>query len=89
MNIAGLSLGLVASVMMVLGLIPCFGAINWLVIPLAVIGIVLSGVGLSQSPSGQKGAATAGLVLSIVAATFGAVRLFWARAWCELYIFKK
>ncbi len=76
MNIAGMCLGIVAITLMILGLIPCFGGLNWIVIPLAIIGLVLSGVGLASSPQGQKGSAVAGLVLCIISLTIGIFRLF-------------
>ena len=75
MNIAGLCIGIVACAMMLLGLIPCFGGLNWLVIPIAIIGLVLSGVGLSTSEKDNRGSATAGLVLSILSLVFGVIRL--------------
>ena len=75
MNVAGLCLGVVSCAMMLLGLMPCFGGLNWLVIPIALIGIVLSGVGFSKSEKDSRGAATAGLVLSILALVFGVIRL--------------
>lgn len=63
MAVAGLVLGIVS---IVLSFIPC---INWSAILPAIVGIVLSSVGLAQSKkTGEgKGMATAGLVLSIIA----------------------
>lgn len=75
MNVAGLCLGVVSCAMMLLALMPCFGGLNWLVIPLGIIGIVLSGVGFSKSEKEKRGSATAGLVLSIIAVIFGMMRL--------------
>lgn len=75
MGIAGLVFGCLASVLMVLGLFPCLGAINWLTIPLALVGVILSAIGLSQTSEGSRGPATGGLVLSITAAVIGSVRL--------------
>lgn len=75
MGIAGLVFGCLSSVLMVLGLFPCLGAINWLTIPLALVGTILSAVGLSQAGDGGRGPATGGLVLSITAAIIGAFRL--------------
>lgn len=75
MNVAGLCLGLVSIAMMLLGLLPCFGGLNWLVIPLAIIGLVLSAVGFSISAKGERGSATAGLVLCIIALVIGLFRL--------------
>jgi hypothetical protein len=75
MNVAGLCLGIISCAMMLLGLLPCFGGLNWLTIPLAILGTVFSSVGLSISDQWRRGSATAGLVLSIIALVFGSIRL--------------
>lgn len=58
-----------------LGLIPCLGWLNWLNIPLALAGIVISIVAMARSRRPTPAAAIAGLVLSLAAAGLGLVRL--------------
>ena len=71
-------LSLVWGILAVLGLgvafIPCLGALNWLNIPFAVVGLIISIVAASK-PSSQKGAAVGGVVLNAIAIAFGAIRL--------------
>jgi hypothetical protein len=71
-------LSLVWGILAVLGLgvafIPCLGSLNWLNIPFAVVGLIISIVSASK-PSSRKGAAVGGIVLNAIAIAFGAIRL--------------
>jgi len=60
---------------MFIAFFPCFGSLNWLNIPFAIIGLIISAVALSKAPEASRGSAIAGLVLSCIAVLFGAVRL--------------
>ena len=60
---------------MLVGILPLFGALNWLIIPFAGIGAAVSGVALSQSPAENKSMTVAGLVCCLVAMVVGAIRL--------------
>ena len=73
--LSGLSLvwGILAILGMVVGLIPCFGSINYLNIPFAVFGLLFSV--LSLVLSSNKEYAIAGCVLCAVAIFLGAIRL--------------
>ena len=70
-------LSLVWGILAVLGLgiafIPCLGSLNWLNIPFAVVGLIVSIVAKSQRP--LSSAATVGIVLNAIAVVFGVFRL--------------
>ena len=71
-------LSLVWGILAVLGLgiafVPCLGSLNWINIPFAVVGLIISAVARSQP--GNRGAATIGFILNAIAIAFGVVRLF-------------
>ncbi len=60
---------------MIVGFFPCLGALNWLNIPFAGIGIIISGIALGTAGEEPKGASVAGLVCCICALFFGIIRL--------------
>ncbi len=74
MQILSLVWGIIAVLGLGVAFIPCLGSLNWLNIPFAVVGLIISIVAASQ-PTPQKGAATAGIVLNAIAIALGAVRL--------------
>ncbi|MBS1639904.1 MAG: hypothetical protein JSR12_07595 [Bacteroidetes bacterium] len=65
MKTIGRLFGILALIGMVLGMIPLFGWLNWLNIPLAILGLVLSIVGKSKG----------GIAICVVAILFGGIRL--------------
>lgn len=65
LNLISLIIGFVTVPVMLIGLVPLLGWLNYLVIPMAVVGLIL-GV-LSSSNSGRN--------LNIVVLVIGAVRL--------------
>ncbi len=67
--------GIVAFVGFLVGMLPCLGWMNWLNIPISIIGVVISVVAMAKAGEGSKGKAVAGLVLSITAVAIGAIRL--------------
>ena len=67
--------GILAIIGMVVGFMPCLGALNWLVIPFAVVGLVVSATAMRRSEGAGKGASKAGLVCCGAAAVVGFVRL--------------
>lgn len=75
MHSVTLSWGILAILGMLAGFMPPFGALNWLNIPFAGIGALVSGIALSQAQLGKKGFSIAGLVCCLVAMVFGAIRL--------------
>ncbi len=72
-------ISLVWGILAVLGLgvafIPCFGSLNWLNIPFAIVGLIISIVATTKAPPGQNGSAIAGIVLNALAVLLGMVRL--------------
>lgn len=76
MQTAGLIFGILSIIGMLVGFIPCLGALNWLNIPFAVIGLIISAIGYSTSSKDEpNGKAIAGIVLCGFAALFGIIRL--------------
>ena len=71
MGVAALVLGILSIVGMVIGFIPCLGALNWINIPFAIVGLVISIVAAVQGDT--KG--IAGIVLCAIAIVFGGIRL--------------
>ena len=68
--------GILSVLGMMVGFLPCFGALNWLNIPFSVIGLIISIVALSKAkPEEQKGSAIAGIVCCGIAILFGLIRL--------------
>jgi hypothetical protein len=67
--------GILAILGLGIGFIPCFGALNWLNIPFAIVGLVISIIATAQARPGQNGPAVAGLVLNALAIIFGMMRL--------------
>ncbi len=66
LNLLSLIVGIVAFPLMLVGLIPLLGWLNWLVIPLAILGLALGA--LSSSNTGRN--------LNIVVLIVGGVRLW-------------
>lgn len=73
MGIVSFIIGIVAILLALISLLPLLWWINWIVIPMAVIGFVFGaigvGVGVTKSP------ATTGILLNIAAAVIGFWRL--------------
>lgn len=65
MKTIGRLFGIMAMIGMVLGMIPFFGWLNWINIPLAMLGLLLSIIGKSNG----------GMVICLVAIFFGLFRL--------------
>jgi hypothetical protein len=76
MKFLSLIWGILALIGMIIGFIPCFGAYNWINIPFAAVGLILSIIAIVNSrPDESKGSATAGLILCAAAMIFGLIRL--------------
>lgn len=75
MQVLSLLWGILAMVGMVVGFFPCLGSLNWLNIPFAGVGIIVSGIALGTAGNQSKSTAAAGLVCCIVALFFGIIRL--------------
>ena len=77
MQIVSLIWGILALVGFMIGFIPCLGALNWLNIPFAVIGLIISIVAFANTPPGRRGFSVVGIILCLVAILIGANRLMW------------
>jgi len=67
--------GILAVIGMLVGFIPCVGAFNWLNIPFAGVGVIISAIALGTSKDPSKAKSIAGLICCIVAILFGFIRL--------------
>jgi hypothetical protein len=67
--------GILAVIGMLVGFIPCVGALNWLNIPFAGVGVIVSAIALGTGKEPSKSKSIAGLVCCIVAILFGVIRL--------------
>jgi hypothetical protein len=74
MAVVGMIIGILSIVGMGIGLIPFLGWMNWGVIPTAIVGLLVSIIGLIIS-QGQRQLAIAGIILCIVAIMVGTIRL--------------
>jgi hypothetical protein len=75
MSTLSLVWGILALVGMLVGFIPCFGALNWLNIPFSGVGLIVSVVALSREPPDKSGGAVGGTVLCSLALVLGLIRL--------------
>jgi hypothetical protein len=75
MQIVSLAWGILAILSMFVGLIPCLGALNWLVIPFSFVGFVVSLIAHVQGAPGRKTGSLAGIVLCAAATVIGLIRL--------------
>jgi hypothetical protein len=60
---------------MVVAFLPCLGSLNWLNIPFAVVGLIISIVGVANGRAGRRGTGIAALLLNLIAVVLGALRL--------------
>ncbi len=68
--------GLLSLCGMLIGFVPFYGALNWLVIPFAAIGTIISAIALGMAPAEVSlGKGIAGLISCGIAAIFGVIRL--------------
>lgn len=75
MHILSLVWGILAALGMLVAFFPCLGSLNWLNIPFAGLGFIISLVTVLTTGSKSKGSAIAGLVLCAIAMLFGIFRL--------------
>ncbi|MCY3741646.1 MAG: hypothetical protein OXH00_11545 [Candidatus Poribacteria bacterium] len=73
LSILSLVWGILAVIGMAVGIIPCFGSLNYLNIPFAVLGLLFSILAIVLSS--KKELAFAGCTLCAVAILIGAIRL--------------
>jgi hypothetical protein len=75
MQLLALVWGVLAMIGFGVAFIPCLGALNWLNIPFAIAGVIVSLIALSRSLPGSRGTAIAALVLNLIAVVIGFMRL--------------
>lgn len=77
MQIVSLIFGILSAIGMLIAFFPCLGSLNWINIPFAIIGLIISVIANADSsiPRELKGNARAGIILCCIAACFGIVRL--------------
>ena len=67
--------GILALLAVIVAFFPCLGALNWVTIPFAGIGLIISVVAVATGLPGRKGGGTAGAILCGVAIVLGFLRL--------------
>ena len=77
MQILSLTWGILALIGMFVGLIPCVGALNWLNIPFAIVGLIISLVSHSSHPGPNRTGSLTGIILCVIAIVIGFKRLVW------------
>ena len=75
MQVLSLIWGILAIGGMFVGFIPCLGALNWLNIPFAGLGIIVSAIALGTAGEEPKGGSIAGLICCGFAVLIGLFRL--------------
>ena len=75
MQIAAFIVSILAVTGMFFGFIPFLGWMNWGVIPVAIIGFILSIIAIATVKK-NKGMAIAGLIMCPIASIVGAIRLY-------------
>lgn len=75
MQLIALIWGILAILAALVAFFPCLGALNWLVVPFAVVGLILAVVVFASAPAGSRGNAKAALALTGIATVMGVVRL--------------
>lgn len=73
MGILSIIWGVFAIIGAIIAFTPCLGALNWINIPFSIIGVIFGGVAMGSSNTRDQG--IAGLVLGIIAAGIGIIRL--------------
>jgi hypothetical protein len=77
MQVLSLAWGILALLGFMVAFLPCLGSLNWLNIPFAVIGLIVSIAAFGSSEPGRRTYSVIGIILCLVAILLGAKRLFW------------
>lgn len=75
MGLISLLWGIVATIWMVIALLPLLGWANWFLIPFAAVGVIIAAVGIAVTSPQQRGRAKAGLLLNGIIIVVGMFRL--------------
>ena len=74
MSILGFIIGVLTGLGLTLSIFPLLGWLNWLNIPVAIIGLILSIIGTSKGKHRFFG--IAGIIINALIIIFGAIRLY-------------
>ena len=75
MSLISVIFGILSLIGLFIAVIPCLGWLNWLNIPFAIMGAIISAIALVKAERGQEGMALMGLVLCAIAIVAGGFRL--------------
>ncbi len=75
MQMLALVWGILAAAGFLVSSLPCLGALNWINIPFAIVGVLLSLFARNSASPSSKGIATTALILNLVAVVIGFLRL--------------
>jgi membrane-associated HD superfamily phosphohydrolase len=75
MQILSLVWGILAFVGFFIALLPCLGSINWINIPFAFIGLIISIIAMVTTKEDKKTFSIVGIVLCGIAIVIGLIRL--------------
>ena len=75
LRVLSLVWGILSILGMLVAFVPCFGWLNWAVIPFALVGLVISGLAYVGSPQDRQGGPIIGLITCSTAVVFGIMRL--------------
>lgn len=73
MQVVALVFGILSLLGLGLGFLPCVGWYNWLNIPFAIVGLIISV--LAKAPEGDNTMAVAGIICCSIAIVAGSMRL--------------
>ncbi|MDD3994943.1 MAG: hypothetical protein WCZ22_05750 [Dehalococcoidales bacterium] len=73
MSILGFIIGILTGIGATVSLLPLLGWLNWLNIPVAIIGLVFSILGVNKGRN--KGIGTAGIIINAILIVYGIIRL--------------
>ncbi len=75
MQVLSLAWGILAMLGFMVAFIPCLGSLNWLNIPFAVVGLVISIIAFATGSPGRRSPSVVGIILCLIAVLIGAKRL--------------
>lgn len=75
MGLISLLWGIIATIWMVIALLPLLGWANWFLIPFAAVGAIIAAVGIAVTSPQERGRAKAGLLLNGIIIVVGMFRL--------------
>jgi hypothetical protein len=75
LQIISLVWGVLALVGMLVGFFPCLGALNWLNIPFAGVGLIFSVIAFATARGVSRSPSIAGIICCSIATLFGFIRL--------------